>query len=95
MSTVNISLPKEQVSLIDKFVKTYGYANRSEFIRSVVRLLKHKPQILEDAAVFPFEPPKERSVKKIIQSMKKTGKYSIAFLKSLEIGLKESDYFTS
>lgn len=94
MSTINISLPSAQVDFVDTLVKRYGYANRSEFIRSILRLLRHKPQVIEDVSAFPFEPPSTRSRLKILTSMKKTGKYSSAFLNSLKKGLEESSYFT-
>ncbi len=94
MSSINISLPSEQVTFIDKLVAQYGFANRSEFIRSIVRLLRHKPDILEKTAVFPFEStPPNQSIKDIMADFGKTKKYSPAFLKDLEEGLKKSDYF--
>ena len=94
MSTVNISLPNKQVSFIDKLVADYGFANRSEFIRSLIRLITNKPEIVEKAAVFPFVTPKEKSVRKIMTDFAKTKKYSPRFLKDLEEGLKGSYYFT-
>lgn len=94
MSTINISLPSPQVDFVDSLVARYGYANRSEFIRSILRLLQHKPHMMADVSAFPFEPPVTRSRSKIVASMKKTGKYSTAFLKSLSKGLTESPYFT-
>jgi len=94
MSTINISLPEKQVNLVDKMMVAYGFANRSEFIRAVLRFLFLKPEVLEEAALFPFISPKEKSRKKIIAGFKKSGKYSSAFLKDLKEGLAESDYFT-
>ena len=95
MSTVNISLPKEQVSIIDKFVVSFGFANRSEFIRSIIRLVVFKPDLVEKAATFPFTAPKERSTKKILTTFAKSGRYSKEFLKDLKEGLDQSDYFNS
>ncbi|MEK7111021.1 MAG: ribbon-helix-helix domain-containing protein, partial [Patescibacteria group bacterium] len=66
MSTINISLPYEQVSFVDKLVADYGFANRSEFVRSLLRLITHKPELVETASTFPFITPQERSVKKIM-----------------------------
>jgi len=71
----------------------FGFANRSEFIRSLLRLVSHQPVLIEQAATFPFVVPKERSVNKIIAGFSKTKKYSAAFLRDLEAGLKQSDYF--
>src|SRR3989344_9163755 len=81
MSTINVSLPAEQVSFIDALVGQYGFANRSEFIRSLVRLIKQQPAIVSHAAVFPFESPKTTSVSAIMDDFKKTKKYSPTFLK--------------
>lgn len=94
MSTINISLPSEQVDRIDDFVKKFGFANRSEFVRSVIRVLIQKPDIIESASIYPFTSPKTKSVKEIVTSFKKSKKYSQLFLKDLESGLKESDYFS-
>lgn len=93
MSTVNISLPEEQVNFVDKLVSAYGFANRSEFIRSVLRLLACKPELVESTCTFPFVVPKEKSVKKIIADFKATKKYSSGLIKDLGIGLKSSKYF--
>lgn len=93
MSTVNISLPSEQVSFIDRLVTRHGFASRSELVRSILRLIAQKPTLLEDAATFPFQTPSNQSVKEVMADFRKTKKYSKAFLASLEEGLKESDYF--
>jgi len=93
MSTINISLPYEQVGFVDKLVADYGFANRSEFVRSLLRLITHRPELVETASVFPFAAPQEKSVKKIMDGFRKTKKYSSAFLKDLRIGLSESNYF--
>lgn len=93
MSTINISLPSEQVNFVDKLVASHGFANRSEFIRSLLRLISRNPQLIASAATYPFTQPQEKSVKKIVNEFEKTGKYSSAFLKDLKEGLKNSDYF--
>ena len=95
MSTVNISLPSSQANYIDQLVVKYGFANRSEFIRSIIRLVAYKPNLVEEAATFPFVIPKERSTKKIINSFIKSNRYSKEFLKDLKEGLGQSDYFQS
>ncbi|MBI5356267.1 hypothetical protein HZB78_01495 [Candidatus Collierbacteria bacterium] len=93
MSTINISLPYEQVSFVDQLVANFGFANRSEFVRSLLRLITHRPELIKTASTFPFVAPKERSVKKIMDGFRKTKRYSSAFLKDLQIGLSESNYF--
>ena len=95
MSTVNISLPEKQANYIDALVIKYGFANRSEFIRSIIRLVVFKPDLVEKAATFPFTAPKERSTKKILTTFAKSGRYSKEFLKDLKEGLDQSDYFNS
>jgi len=92
MSTINISLPYEQVNFVDQLVSNYGFANRSEFVRSLLRLITHKPELVETTSIFPFVAPKEKSVKKIMDGFRKTKRYSPAFLKDLQIGLSEINF---
>ena len=94
MSTVNVSLPQEQLNFIDSLVERFGFANRSEFIRAVIRLLTHKPELINQTALFPFTVPSTRLSKKIINEFRKSGKYSKSFLKDLDEGLKSSDFFS-
>jgi len=94
MSTVNISLPEKQANHIDMLVGKYGFANRSEFIRSIIRLVVHKPELVKEASTFPFVFPKEQSTKKIMEAFSKNSRYSKEFLKDLKEGLEESDYFS-
>ena len=91
---MNISLPDEHISFIDELIARYGFANRSEFVRSIVRFLRRKPQIVDEVVDVPFvAAPRNQSIREIIADFRKTGKYSKAFLKSLEAGLKTSNYF--
>ena len=94
MNTVSISLPKKQKQQLDSLVKQFGFANRSEFIRALMRYISTKPEIINQAATYPFVSPKTTSSTKIINDFKKTNKYSKAFLKDLQEGLESSDYFT-
>ncbi len=94
MSTINISLPSYQADIIDSMVSKHGFANRSEFIRSIIRLVIQQEDLVEKAAVFPFVSAKRRPVKAIISAFSKTKRYSKEFLKDLEEGLSGSDYFT-
>ncbi len=94
MSTINISLPLENVRMIDTFIARYGFANRSELFRSLIRLVSHKPALLQDAATFPFSSPQTRSKSTILKEFAQTKKYSKSFLKDLETGLSESSYFS-
>lgn len=94
MSTMNISLPSQQVTIVDRFVTQYGFANRSEFIRSLVRLVTREPKIMSDAATYPFVAPVSTSRTTILHNLAKTKKYSKALLADLEAGMAESSYFT-
>lgn len=93
MSTINISLPEAQVGLVDGWVARYGFANRSEFIRALLRFVSGKQEVIETAVSYPFIMSSERSVKKIISGFSKTGKYSADFLADLREGLTQSSYF--
>jgi len=93
MSTVSLSLPTQQINLIDRLAQTYGFSNRSEFIRALLRFLLREPTIVKQATTYPFVSPKEKSVKKILADFKRTKKYSPAFLKDLKDGLELSNYF--
>lgn len=95
MSTINISLPTDHVKTIDAFIDRYGFANRSEFFRSLIRLIRHQPTLLQDAATFPFVTPQTRSKNVILNEFAQTKKYSKAFLKDLKAGLDESFYFAT
>lgn len=94
MSTINISLPAEQVSFIDNLVTKFGFANRSELVRAIFRFIKHEPATLSKVATFPLLPPSTRDGNKIMRGFRATGKYSEAFLRDLEEGIKDSGYFT-
>jgi len=95
MSTINISLPSEQVVLIDSLVLQYGFANRSELVRSVFRLLRHEPAMLTQASTFPLLPPASKNGKEVLESFRESGKYSKAFMKDLEEGINDSGYFSN
>ena len=94
MSTINISLTADQVKLVDNLTKDYQFANRSEFFRAVLRLIFRRPEIITAADELILEPPVTRSRGEIIASMRETSKYSSRFLKNLDRGLKESEYFS-
>jgi len=93
MTTVNISLTSEQLKWVDVTGEKLGFANRSEFVRSLLRFVARRRELLDDVAVFPFVSPKTKSRKQIIKDFEGTKKYSKEFLKDLELGLKRSNYF--
>ncbi len=93
MKTVNISLTEQQDRLVSKAVESLGFANRSEFFRSLLRAFLRRPELLNDVEDFLFKGPDTKSAKEVLTSFQATGKYSKAFLEDLEKGLKNSDYF--
>lgn len=95
MTTINISLPERQARLIDVLVEKFGFANRSEFIRSLLRRVTADNELLKETIAFPFESPSIKSRKKVLSEFKKTKRYSALFLKDLDEGLKNSSYFKS
>ena len=95
MKTVNISLTEDQTKMVDQAVINLGFANRSEFFRTLLRIFNRKPEVLEEASDFPMKGPDTKSSKKVMESFKATGLYSQDFLKDLEEGLAASDYFVN
>ena len=93
MSTINISLPSQQATTVDFLIEKYGFANRSEFFRSILRLVIHNENIVEQASVFPFIEAKTKSSAEIIHAFANTKKYSKEFLKDLKEGLSQSSTF--
>ena len=63
MKTINISLTPEQAKYVDKTAKTYGFANRSEFIRAILRKVISSPFTEE---VIQKRVPSLNEIKKII-----------------------------
>ena len=49
MNTVNISLTPTQVQFVDDFTRQYQFANRSEFFRTILRVVYRRPEIIEYA----------------------------------------------
>ena len=94
MQTVNISLTGDQLKNVDSLTIEHGFANRSEFFRSLLRFVIRKPEVISIADDVSFSPPDTKSRSKILNDFKVTKKYSPAFLKDLKKGLVESNYFT-
>lgn len=93
MTTMNISITKEQAKLVDQIAKKYNFSNRSELFRSLLRLLQQQPNLIAQSSVLPFQPPSTRSRSEVIKGLKDTGLYSPEFIKDMEEGLKDSLYF--
>jgi len=93
MATVNLSLTTDQLEWIDHSASKLGFANRSEFVRSILRFVSQREDLLASARSYPFVSPSTTKKSEIMSAFKKTGKYSPDFLSDLEAGLSRSDYF--
>ncbi|HSV95219.1 MAG TPA: ribbon-helix-helix domain-containing protein [Spirochaetia bacterium] len=91
MAMMNVSLPEKQIQDVDLMVERYGYANRSEFVRSALRFVLKSKAISEEMGDFPFlvANPADKP-DDVVNDFRETGKYSENFLKDLEEGLKKS-----
>lgn len=92
MKTVNISLTENQTQAIDQAVNQFGFANRSEFFRALIRTFLNKPDLIS-VPDWPMKSPKTKSAKEVLEGFQNTGKYSPEFLHDLKEGLKDSDFF--
>lgn len=90
MYTINISLPKQLYQRVDSIIKEEGFASRSEFFRTLIRvygaLKGSQPELLEFTA---------RPLSEIEKEMKNTGKYNQQFIKSVVSGLKKSSVYAN
>ena len=93
MATINISLTPEQADWIDRSTSSLGFANRSEFVRSLIRFISQREDLIKEAQTFPFVPPATTNKQQIIQDFHNSGKYSPEFIEDLAQGLSRSDYF--
>ena len=91
MGMMNISLPEKQINEIDSMIDRYGYANRSEFVRSVLRFVLKSGDRTSRMISFPFVIANpEDSPREVTEDFRSTGIYNAEFLKDLEMGLKKS-----
>lgn len=88
-----MSLTDHQVTEIDRLSGVFGFENRSEFVRALLRATLNDEALLRKSVTFPFDVPSEKSAKKVVAEFKKTKKYSTAFLDDLKEGLENSEYF--
>lgn len=92
MQTLNISVTAHQFNLVNQLTAEWGFANRSEFFRALLRALI-KPGTL--STPIQFQTPPTKDIGKVMDGFRKTGKYNQKFLASLEKGLAKSTYFNS
>ena len=88
MQTLNISLPKTLSTQVDRIVKEEGYASRSEFFRTILRLFLHL-----SGGESGLEEYKKEPLAKVESELKNTGLYSQAFIKSVVSGLAKSSVY--
>lgn len=93
MDTLNISLPKKLSLKIDKIVEKEGYASKSEFFRTLLRLYLQLVEIENKPAQPFFVTFKKRPLSKIKKELEKTGLYKKEFIKSVTAGLKKSSVY--
>ena len=94
MKNININVTSKQAKLVDETAQERGFANRSEFFRSLLRyIFLHSPQILTKLDAVMFEEPPTKNANYMVSELKRTGKYKKAFIKSISAGLKKSEYF--
>lgn len=94
MKNININVTAEQAKQIDKTAEERGFANRSEFFRSLLRyVFLYSPQLLNKLDTITFEEPPSKDAGHIITELEKAGKYNKKFIESVTMGLKKSSYF--
>lgn len=93
MTTVNISITNDQADFIDQISTKYKFGNRSELFRSLLRLVQYQPELISRMATFPFQIPSTQSRSRVLKNFEDTRLYSPEFLKDLENGLNDSQYF--
>ena len=88
MYTINISLPKQLYQRVDSLIKEEGFASRSEFFRTLIRvytaLKGEKLELLEFSA---------KSIDEVEKGLLNTGKYNQKFIQSLVSGLGKSSVY--
>lgn len=86
MATVTISLPAQIAKKVDSEIQQHGFATRSEFIRSLIRrYFSSKEMTFETFTPWPLQ--------EIEEGLRKTGKYSDKFIKSVISGLRDSSLY--
>lgn len=88
MYTINISLPKILYQKVNELIAQEGYASRSEFFRTLIRIYTVLKS--EEATLLEFE---KKPLKEIERQLTKTNRYNQAFIKSVIYGLKKSSLY--
>jgi len=69
MRTINISVTEEQRNFVDQMVDKLGFANRSELFRTVIRIVKANPKVIEEPKVVQLSPKAIKRYNKIIDDI--------------------------
>ncbi|MBM4402631.1 MAG: hypothetical protein FJ044_05295 [Candidatus Cloacimonetes bacterium] len=93
METINISLPYPLSSQVNTIVRTEGYASRSEFFRTLLRLYLHLTTKTAVNEAIDFLPFKKKPLEKIEKDLLATGNYSESFIASVVKGLSKSSFY--
>lgn len=93
MVTLNISLPEQLATIVDREVSSGLFASRSEFFRTLLRL--YKTMIAKKSTPFELVEFKKRPLKEIEDGFMATGKYSKKFVKGMIAGLKKSSLYAN
>lgn len=93
MQTLNISLPKKLSLKVDELVEEEGYASRSEFFRTLLRLYL---QLADTKITSPYLVPfKKRPLAKVKEELESSGLYKKEFIKSVISGLAKSSLYAN
>lgn len=96
MQTLSISLPQKLTTRVDTIIEEEGYASRSEFFRTLLRLYLQLSARAEVVAEKPFFLPfKKRPLNEIRKDLSRGGFYSQEFVNSVVEGLEKSSLYAN
>lgn len=94
MQTLSISLPQKLTTRVDTIIEEEGYASRSEFFRTLLRLYLQLSARAEVVAEKPFFLPfRKRPLDDIRRDLSGSGSYSQEFVDSIVKGLEKSSVY--
>ena len=93
VQTINISLPKKLSVTVDRIVDREGYASKSEFFRTLLRLYLQLAGTKAKASRPFFVPFKKQPLSRVKRELEKTGLYKKDFIESVVSGLSKSSLY--
>lgn len=90
VQTINISLPKKLSTTVETIVEKEGYASKSEFIRTLIRLYLHLTAKKDKSFLLPY---KKQPIAKVKKSLQTSKQYSKEFIDSVISGLSKSSLY--